>query len=602
MSHYEAPIRKPLVTGDKSYHDVTVDVAAPVEGRANKSWWIVFSIALVAFLWGVGCIIYTVSTGIGVWGLNKTVGWAWDITNFVWWVGIGHAGTLISAVLLLFRQKWRMAINRSAEAMTIFSVMQAGLFPIIHMGRPWLAYWVLPIPNQFGSLWVNFNSPLLWDVFAISTYLSVSLVFWWTGLLPDFAMIRDRAITPFNKKIYGILSFGWSGRAKDWQRFEEVSLVLAGLATPLVLSVHTIVSFDFATSVIPGWHTTIFPPYFVAGAVFSGFAMVNTLLIIMRKVSNLEDYITIQHIELMNIVIMITGSIVGVAYITELVIAWYSGVEYEQYAFLNRATGPYAWAYWAMMTCNVFSPQFMWFKKLRTSIMFSFFISIVVNIGMWFERFVIIVTSLHRDYLPSSWTMFSPTFVDIGVFIGTIGFFFVLFLLYARSFPVIAQAEVKTILKSSGAKYKKLREEHGDDVKHYTPVNIGEPKKNIATKVDKKIDDEDAYNKDDRDGHNKTVNADALTLSEVQKDGIDGMLERTGSFNPENQTADELQKLKAVGPFLEQRLHQLGLYTYVQISKLTEDDFELLDEVIENFPNAAQREDWVAQANELKNK
>jgi len=600
MSHYEAPIRKPLVTGDKSYHDITVDVAAPVEGRANKSWWIVFSIALIAFLWGVGCIIYTISTGIGTWGLNKTVGWAWDITNFVWWVGIGHAGTLISAVLLLFRQKWRMAINRSAEAMTIFSVMQAGLFPLIHMGRPWLAYWVLPIPNQFGSLWVNFNSPLLWDVFAISTYLSVSLVFWWTGLLPDFAMIRDRAITPFNKKIYGILSFGWSGRAKDWQRFEEVSLVLAGLATPLVLSVHTIVSFDFATSVIPGWHTTIFPPYFVAGAVFSGFAMVNTLLIIMRKVSSLEDYITVQHIELMNIVIMITGSIVGVAYITELVIAWYSGVEYEQYAFLNRATGPYAWAYWAMMTCNVFSPQFMWFKKLRTSIMFSFFISIVVNIGMWFERFVIIVTSLHRDYLPSSWTMFSPTFVDIGIFIGTIGFFFVLFLLYARSFPVIAQAEVKTILKSSGAKYKKLREEHGDNVKHYTPVTVGEPKTNIANKVDKKMDDDDAYSADD--GHNDTVNAEALVLTEIQRDRIDVMLERTGTFNPENQTADNLQKLKAVGPFLEQRLHQVGLYTYVQVSKLTQDDFELLDEVIENFPNSSQREDWVTQATELKNK
>ncbi len=466
-SHYEAPIRKPLVTGNKSYHDVTVDVAAPVEGKANKSWWLVFSIALAAFLWGVGCIVYTISTGIGTWGLNKTVGWAWDITNFVWWVGIGHAGTLISAVLLLFRQKWRMGINRSAEAMTIFSVIQAGLFPIIHMGRPWLAYWVVPIPNQFGSLWVNFNSPLLWDVFAIATYLSVSLVFWWTGLLPDFAMIRDRAVTPFTKKMYSILSFGWSGRAKDWQRFEEVSLVLAGLATPLVLSVHTIVSFDFATAVIPGWHTTIFPPYFVAGAVFSGFAMVNTLLIIMRKVSNLEDYITVQHIELMNIVIMITGSIVGVAYITELFVAWYSGVEYEQYAFLNRATGPYKWAYWAMMTCNVFSPQFMWFPKLRRSIMFSFIISIVVNIGMWFERFVIIVTSVHRDYLPSSWTMFQPTFVDIGTFIGTIGFFFLLFLLYARNFPVIAQAEVKTILKSSGTNYKKLRAEKGDDVKHY---------------------------------------------------------------------------------------------------------------------------------------
>jgi molybdopterin-containing oxidoreductase family membrane subunit len=397
-----------------------------------------------------------------MWGLNKTVGWAWDITNFVWWVGIGHAGTLISAVLLLFRQKWRTSINRAAEAMTIFAVICAAMFPVIHMGRPWLgAYWALPLPNTFGSLWVNFNSPLLWDVFAISTYFSVSLVFWYIGLIPDFATIRDRA-TGMRKVIYGALSFGWDGAAKTWMRYESVSLILAGLATPLVLSVHTIVSFDFATSVIPGWHTTIFPPYFVAGAVFSGFAMVNTLLIIMRKVSNLEAYITIQHIELMNIVIMITGSIVGVAYITELFIAWYSGVEYEQYAFLNRATGPYWWAYWSMMTCNVFSPQFMWFKKLRTSIMFSFIISIVVNIGMWFERFVIIVTSLHRDYLPSSWTMFSPTFVDIGIFIGTIGFFFVLFLLYARTFPVIAQAEVKTILKATGQNYINDRQANKD--------------------------------------------------------------------------------------------------------------------------------------------
>jgi len=604
MSHYEAPIRKPLVTGNKTYHDVTVDVAAPVEGRANKTWWIVFAISLVAFLWGVGCIVYTISTGIGTWGLNKTVGWAWDITNFVWWVGIGHAGTLISAVLLLFRQKWRMAINRSAEAMTIFSVMQAGLFPLIHMGRPWLAYWVLPIPNQFGSLWVNFNSPLLWDVFAISTYLSVSLVFWWTGLLPDFAMIRDRAITPFTKRVYGILSFGWSGRAKDWQRFEEVSLVLAGLATPLVLSVHTIVSFDFATSVIPGWHTTIFPPYFVAGAIFSGFAMVNTLLIIMRKVSNLEDYITIQHIELMNIVIMITGSIVGTAYITELVIAWYSGVEYEQYAFLNRATGPYWWAYWSMMTCNVFSPQFMWFKKLRTSIMFSFFISIVVNIGMWFERFVIIVTSLHRDYLPSSWTMFSPTFVDIGIFIGTIGFFFVLFLLYARSFPVIAQAEVKTILKASGEKYKKLRAEHGDDALHYDPQAVGRnPQQNEEAGLHHKIEDTEHTKRKEADHpHEDTVNADGLVVSEVMKDRIDEMLSRIGTYDPAKQDADDLTRLKNVGPLLQQHFHQVGIYLFDQVSKLTEQDFELLDEVIENFPIHENREGWIAQANKLKNK
>ena len=569
-SHYEAPIRRPLVIGDKNYHDVTIDVAAPVEGKANKSWWIVFTIALVAFGWGLGCIIYTVSTGIGVWGLNKTVGWAWDITNFVWWVGIGHAGTLISAVLLLFRQKWRMAINRSAEAMTIFSVIQAGLFPIIHMGRPWLAYWVLPIPNQFGSLWVNFNSPLLWDVFAISTYLSVSLVFWWTGLLPDFAMIRDRAVTPFTKKIYGILSFGWSGRAKDWQRFEEVSLVLAGLATPLVLSVHTIVSFDFATSVIPGWHTTIFPPYFVAGAIFSGFAMVNTLLIIMRKVSKLEDYITIQHIELMNIVIMLTGSIVGVAYITELFIAWYSGVEYEQYAFLNRATGPYWWAYWAMMSCNVFSPQFMWFKKLRTSIMFSFFISIVVNIGMWFVRFVIIVTSLHRDYLPSSWTMFSPTFVDIGIFIGTIGFFFVLFLLYARTFPVIAQAEVKSILKSSGSKFKSLREKHGDDVKHYDVVTPG------ATPV-----------KSSKSGYDQGK--------------LKTLLATLGSFDAATQSPDDLKKITGVGPVLQKKLNAMGLFTFQQISKMTNQEYDLFDEILGELPGRAKRDDWAGQASKLKN-
>ncbi len=576
MSHYEAPIRKPLVTGDKTYHDVTLDVAAAVEGKANKSWWIVFSISLIAFLWGIGCIIYTISTGIGTWGLNKTVGWAWDITNFVWWVGIGHAGTLISAVLLLFRQKWRMAINRSAEAMTIFAVIQAGLFPIIHMGRPWLAYWVLPIPNQFGSLWVNFNSPLLWDVFAISTYLSVSLVFWWTGLLPDFAMIRDRAITPFTKKIYGLLSFGWSGRAKDWQRFEEVSLVLAGLATPLVLSVHTIVSFDFATSVIPGWHTTIFPPYFVAGAVFSGFAMVNTLLIIMRKVSNLENYITVLHIELMNIVIMITGSIVGVAYITELFVAWYSGVEYEQYAFLNRATGPYWWAYWAMMTCNVFSPQFMWFPKLRRSIMFSFFISIVVNIGMWFERFVIIVTSLHRDYLPSSWTMFSPTFVDIGIFIGTIGFFFVLFLLYSRTFPVIAQAEVKSILKSSGEKYKKLREA-GKDHRDELPKGKAEVVKEKPTK--KKTE----------------------TKVEVSEEDINSLLGNLGTFDPSTQTADDLKKVNGIGPVMEKKLNEIGIFTFDQVSKMTETEYDLLDNITGSFPGRAQRDDWAGQAEKLKN-
>ncbi|GAB2611646.1 NrfD/PsrC family molybdoenzyme membrane anchor subunit [Belliella aquatica] len=448
-------VREPLITGGKTLKDVTHDVSRQVEGKPTLGWILGLLVAVGVLLLGSLALVATLWEGIGMWGLNKTVGWAWDITNFVWWVGIGHAGTLISAVLLLFRQKWRMAINRAAEAMTIFAVICAAMFPVIHMGRPWLgAYWALPLPNTFGSLWVNFNSPLLWDVFAISTYFSVSLVFWYIGLIPDFATIRDRA-TGLRRTIYGALSFGWDGAAKTWSRYESVALILAGLATPLVLSVHTIVSFDFATSVIPGWHTTIFPPYFVAGAIFSGFAMVLTLMIITRKLFKLEDYITIGHIELMNIVIIITGSIVGIAYITEFFIAWYSGVAAEQYAFMNRAFGPYAWAYWSMMTCNVISPQLFWFKKIRTSIVATFALSIVVNIGMWFERFVIIVTSLHRDYLPSSWAMFYPTISDVGVYLFTFGLFFTLFLLFAKFFPVINMAEVKSIVKSSSEKVNK---------------------------------------------------------------------------------------------------------------------------------------------------
>ena len=450
----EAAIRRPLILGHKTYHDITNDVVGPIEGNAPRQWKIAISIAAVIALYGVGSIMYLVGTGIGAWGLNKTVGWSWDITNFVWWVGIGHAGTLISAVLLLFRQRWRMAINRSAEAMTILAVLMAALFPVFHMGRVWQAYWTLPLPNQFGSLWPNFNSPLMWDVFAISTYFTVSLVFWYIGLIPDFATIRDRMVKPLPKKIYGILSFGWSGRAKHWTRFEEVSLVLAGIATPLVFSVHSIVSMDFATSIVPGWHATIFPPYFVSGAVFSGFAMVLTLLLIMRKTMRLEAYINIAHIEYMNIVIIVTGSIVGVAYLTELFISWYSGVEYESYAFINRFSGPYSWAYWMMMTCNVISPQLFWFKKIRTSLTATFLLSIVVNIGMWFERFVIIVTSIHRDYTPGAWGEFHPSVTDIGFFVGTLGIFFTLFLLFARYFPVLALNELKTILKVSGESYK----------------------------------------------------------------------------------------------------------------------------------------------------
>ena len=596
-SHYEAPIREPLVLGEKSYHDISVDVGAPVLGKANKSWWIVFTIALVAFLWGLGCIIYTISTGIGVWGLNKTIGWAWDITNFVWWVGIGHAGTLISAVLLLFRQKWRMAVNRSAEAMTIFAVVQAGLFPIIHMGRPWLAYWVLPIPNQFGSLWVNFNSPLLWDVFAISTYLSVSLVFWWTGLLPDFAMIRDRTTSPFQKKIYGILSFGWSGRVKDWQRFEEVSLVLAGLATPLVLSVHTIVSFDFATSVVPGWHSTIYPPYFVAGAIFSGFAMVQTLLIVMRKVSNLEAYITIVHIEYMNKVILLTGGIVTTAYIIEYFIAWYSGVPYENYAYLSfgAATGPYWWAFWALIICNLIVPLTLWVKKLRRNIIWTFIVALIINIGMWFERFDIIVIDLSKDRLTSSWTMFQPTFVDIGTFMGTIGFFFVLFLLYARTFPVIAQAEVKTILKSSGESFKRLRAEHGDDHSHVQSVESYPADAGPSANVEDK-DFDSSFNDLDDDTENNDVDYQA------NKGKIDSLLSGIGTFDPATQTQDDLKKISGVGPVMEQKLHQLGIFTFEQVSRMTDREYDLLDEIISEFPGRAKRDDWAGQALILINK
>jgi Ni/Fe-hydrogenase subunit HybB-like protein len=449
-------IREPLVTGGKTVHDVTEDICRQVEGKPTKSWMLGMAVSLAALGIGAYAVLTLLWEGIGVWGLNKTVGWAWDITNFVWWVGIGHAGTLISAILLLFRQKWRMSINRAAEAMTIFAVICAAMFPMLHMGRLWLGfYWALPLPNTFGSLWVNFNSPLLWDVFAISTYFTVSLVFWYIGLIPDFASIRDRATNSVSKAVYGALSFGWDGAAKTWSRYESVALILAGLATPLVLSVHTIVSMDFATSVIPGWHTTIFPPYFVAGAIFSGFAMVLTLMLVTRKVFKLEDYITINHIELMNIVIIITGSIVGIAYITEFFIAWYSGVEAEQYAFINRAFGPYWWAYATMMTCNVISPQLFWVKSIRTNIAATFILSIVVNIGMWFERFVIIVTSLHRDYLPSSWAMFYPTRYDVGVYLFTFGLFFTAFLLFAKFFPVINMAEIKSIIKSTSLKEKK---------------------------------------------------------------------------------------------------------------------------------------------------
>jgi Ni/Fe-hydrogenase subunit HybB-like protein len=469
---YESQVRPPLVVGDKNYHQITEDIVRPIENRPSKLWWIGFLISVLLLCFGIFSVTREVIYGTGQWNLNKTVGWGWDITNFVWWVGIGHAGTLISAILLLFRQGWRTGVNRAAEAMTIFAVMCAGQFPIWHMGRVWMAFFCLPYPNTRGVLWPNFNSPLLWDVFAISTYFTVSVLFWYCGLLPDLASVRDRAKLKWRKYFYGLTSFGWSGSTKHWQRHEALSLVLAGLATPLVLSVHTIVSFDFATSVVPGWHTTIFPPYFVAGAVFSGFAMVQSLLIVTRKVLNLEEYITIEHIDVMNKIIVLTGSIVGVAYLTELFIAWYGQNPYEQFAFFqNRGNifSPLGWSYYIMMGCNVLSPQIFWFRKMRRNLVVTFFMSVIVNIGMWFERFVIIVTSLYREYIPSGWsTYYSPTIWEVGFYLGTFGLFFTCYFLFSKFFPVIAVAEIKHILKKSGANYKeKMGPEENESVEKF---------------------------------------------------------------------------------------------------------------------------------------
>lgn len=472
MGHFEAPIREPLITGNKTYGQITDDIVVATTGKINPLWLIAISLSGLLALFGVFSLTWTVLYGIGSWGANKTIGWAWDITNFVWWIGIGHAGTLISAILLLFRQKWRTGVNRAAEAMTIFAVVCAGIFPLLHTGRPWLLFFIFPYPNTRGPLWVNFNSPLLWDVFAISTYFTISLLFWYTGLVPDFATIRDKSKGQIRRSIYNIMSFGWVGTAKHWERWESLSLILAGLATPLVLSVHTIVSFDFATSVIPGWHTTILPPYFVAGAIFSGFAMVLTLMIVVRKILNLEDYITIGHIESMNKIMLLTGTMVGTAYLTELFIAWYSGNVYEQYAFANRALGPYWWSYAIMMSCNLIFPQTFWVRSLRRNVVWTFIMSIFVNIGMWFERFVIIVTSLHRDYIPSSWAMYKPSWVEMGIYFGTFGIFMTLFLAFTRFFPVVAIAEVKSILKISGNQYRKKQLDVVKDQKVYENAEV----------------------------------------------------------------------------------------------------------------------------------
>jgi molybdopterin-containing oxidoreductase family membrane subunit len=384
--------------------------------------------------------------GTGIWGVNIPVGWGFAIVNFVWWIGIGHAGTLISAILLLFRQKWRMSISRFAEAMTIFAVMCAAIFPVFHTGRPWLAaYWLFPYPNSM-SIWPNFRSPLIWDVFAVSTYATVSVLFWYVGLIPDLATMRDRAQPLWVKRCYGVLALGWRGSAMHWQRYETASLLLAGLATPLVLSVHTVVSFDFAVAVVPGWHTTIFPPYFVAGAIYSGFAMVLTLAIPIRAVYQLEDFITMRHLQNMAKVMLVTGLIVAYGYTTEAFIAWYSGDKYEGFVPMNRMFGPYAVYYWALILCNVVIPQMLWFKRVRTNVPLLFIISLVVNVGMWLERFVIIVLSLHRDFLPSSWGMYAPTFWDWSTFLGTIGLFLTLLFLFLRFLPMISIFEMRTIL------------------------------------------------------------------------------------------------------------------------------------------------------------
>jgi len=431
--------------GDNPFAKITDTVIRIVEApKPPRAWYIALSISLC---W-VGCFLASVShlvwNGIGIWGNMNPVGWGWDIVNFVFWVGIGHAGTLISAILFLLRQNWRTAINRAAEAMTIFAVICALMFPAMHIGRPWLPYWMLPIPNQM-DMWPQFRSPLDWDVFAVSTYFTVSLVFWFMGLVPDLASIRDRADTTLRRFIYGALALGWRGSARQWHRYERAYLILAALSTPLVLSVHSVVSFDFATAQLPGWHATIFPPYFVAGAIFSGFAMVNTLLIPARQFFGLKGIIEMRHLEQMNKIILATGTMVGYAYAMEFFIAWYGASSYEQFTFINRAFGPYAWAYWTMVSCNVIFPQLFWFRKVRTNIGAMMVICVLVNVGMWFERFVIIATSLARDFLPAAWGYFVPTIWDFTTFLGTFGIFFTLFLLFCRFLPMVATAEVKAI-------------------------------------------------------------------------------------------------------------------------------------------------------------
>jgi Ni/Fe-hydrogenase subunit HybB-like protein len=444
----------PVLEPGHTYASVTDKISSIVLSRKQpKGWYFGFAIAFALLMLLTYAVTYLLVVGVGIWGINIPVGWGFAIVNFVWWIGIGHAGTLISAILLLLRQKWRTSINRFAEAMTLFAVACAGMFPLLHMGRPWLFYWMTPYPNTM-YLWPQFRSPLVWDVFAVSTYATVSLLFWFVGLIPDLATLRDRAKNRASKVIYGFLAMGWRGSAVHWHRYETASLLLAGLATPLVVSVHTVVSFDFAVALTPGWHTTIFPPYFVAGAIYSGFAMVMTLAIPIRKYYGLEDFITMHHLENMSKVMLATGLIVAYGYMMETFGAFYSGNQYDKFMVLNRWFGPYAFFYWMLILCNIVLPQMMWFKKVRMNVLVLFVISLIVNIGMWLERFIIVVTSLHRDFLPSSWGMYYPTRWDWATFTGTIGLFLTLLFLFIRYLPVISISEMRVLVEETAAEGK----------------------------------------------------------------------------------------------------------------------------------------------------
>ena len=463
--------RVPLVQNQRSLSWITEKVSRIVEEPTPIWWWVAFLLAAPLAMVGLFCIGYQISNGVGMWGENKTVGWAWDITNFVFWIGIGHAGTLISAILFLTRQKWRTSINRAAEAMTLFAVVCAGIFPGIHVGRVWMAWFLAPVPNG-NAIWPNFRSPLLWDVFAVSTYFTVSVLFWYTGLVPDLATLRDRAKGKVARFVYGVFALGWRGSNRQWRHYEMAYLLLAGLSTPLVLSVHSVVSFDFATSIMPGWHATIFPPYFVAGAIFGGFAMVLTIMLPARLLyPQLDDLITRQHVDKMSKIILLTGTIVGYAYLMELFIAWYAGNKYEAFTFFRARIGVdnsgwYAWSYYCMMFCNVISPQLFWIKKLRTNYVAVFVVCMFVNVGMWFERFVIIVTSLAQDFLPSSWRHYSPSVVEVWTFIGTFGIFLSLFLLFMRFLPMIAMSEVKIVTPEADPHHHKPDGAHSNGQLH----------------------------------------------------------------------------------------------------------------------------------------